>query len=188
MRKYRENTFYEAISTAFGTIGIIWWETTAGPRVRKAFLGGGLKPIEEVVREDYPGTRRLTSPPIVGLGNQIQGFLKGEAAVFDLEMVALEVCGEFQRQVLLAEYGIPRGWVSTYGRIAKHIGVPGGSRAVGRALAENPFPIIIPCHRAVRVNGDVGGYQGGSEMKRALLAMEGVEFTGSKVLMQRVYY
>jgi len=104
-------------------------------------------------------------------------------------MVALEVCGEFQRRVLLAEYGIPRGWVSTYGRIAKHIGVAGGSRAVGRALAENPFPIIIPCHRAVRSDGEIGGYQGGSGMKRALLAMEGVEFTGSGMaLMQRVYY
>jgi len=89
----------------------------------------------------------------------------------------------------LAEYGIPRGWVSTYGKIAKHIGVAGGSRAVGRALAENPFPIIIPCHRAVRVDGVIEGYQGGSEMKRALLAMEGVEFTDrGTVSMQRVYY
>jgi methylated-DNA-[protein]-cysteine S-methyltransferase len=188
VRTYHKNTFYEVISTAFGTMGIIWWETAAGPRVRKTLLGGGLKPIEEVVQDDYPGTRRLSAPAIVDLGNQIQGFLKGEAPVFDLEMLALELCGEFQRQVLLTEYGIPRGWVSTYGRIAKHIGVPGGSRAVGRALAENPFPIIIPCHRAVRVDGDVGGYQGGSGMKRALLAMEGVKFTGGKVLMQRVYY
>jgi len=182
------NTFYELISTAFGTMGIIWWETTAGPRVRKTLLGRGLKPIEEIVRKDYPSTQQLSSPAIVELGKQIQRFLGGEAVVFDLEMVALELCGEFQRQVLLAEYGIPRGWISTYGRIAKHIGVPGGSRAVGRALAENPFPIIIPCHRAVRMDGDIGGYQGGSGMKRALLAMEGVEFTGSKVLMQRVYY
>jgi O-6-methylguanine DNA methyltransferase len=99
------------------------------------------------------------------------------------------VCGAFQRKVLLAEYRIPRGWVSTYGKIAKHVGVAGGSRAVGRALAENPFPIIVPCHRAVRVNGEIGGYQGGSDMKRALLEMEGVEFTEKgRVSMHKVHY
>ncbi|HQO79253.1 MAG TPA: MGMT family protein, partial [Thermodesulfobacteriota bacterium] len=69
-----------------------------------------------------------------------------------------------------------------------HIGIAGSSRAVGTALAKNPFPIIIPCHRAVRANGALGGYQGGIGMKRALLEMEGVEFAGDKVLMLRVYY
>jgi methylated-DNA-[protein]-cysteine S-methyltransferase len=184
-----EQPFYELISTAFGTMGIVWWKAAAGPRVRQTFLSRGQKPVEEVVREEYPNAQLLASPAVVGLGSQLQRFLEGDAVVFDLGMVALEVCGEFQRRVLLAEYGIPRGWVSTYGRIAKHIGVAGGRRAVGRALAENPFPIIIPCHRAVRSDGEIGGYQGGSGMKRALLAMEGVEFTGSGMaLMQRVYY
>jgi len=108
--------------------------------------------------------------------------------VFDLEAVALELCGEFQRRVLLAEHGIPRGWVSTYGRIANYIGSTGAGRAVGTAVAENPFPIIIPCHRAVRTDGTLGGYQGGKGMKRALLEMEGVEFKGAGVSMERVYY
>ena len=182
-------TFYKLITTTFGTMGIVWWKTAVGPRVRQTFLSRGQRSVEEIVQEVYPDAQPLASPGIVGLGTQLQRFLEGEALVFDLETVALEVCGKFQRQVLLAEYGIPRGWVSTYGRIAKHIGVAGGSRAVGRALAENPFPIIIPCHRAVRADGEIGGYQGGSAMKRALLAMEGVEFTGrGKVSMQRVYY
>ena len=69
------------------------------------------------------------------------------------------------------------------------IGCAGGGRAVGRALAENPFPILIPCHRAVRSDGGIGGYQGGSAMKRSLLAMEGVEFIGEdRVSMAMVYY
>ena len=127
-------------------------------------------------------------PPIVQLGNQMRRFLEGEAVVFDLEAVALELCGEFQRRVLLAEHGIPRGWVSTYGRIANYIGSTGAGRAVGTAVAENPFPIIIPCHRAVRTDGTLGGYQGGKGMKRALLEMEGVEFKGAGVSMERVYY
>jgi methylated-DNA-[protein]-cysteine S-methyltransferase len=184
-----DQPFYELIPTAFGTMGIVWWKAATGPRVRQTLLSRGHKPVEEVVRENYPNARLLACSAIVGLGSQIQRFLEGEAVVFDLEMVALEGCGEFQRQVLLVEYRIPRGWVSTYGRIANQIGVAGGSRAVGRALAENPFPIIIPCHRAVRADGKIAGYQGGSGMKQALLAMEGIEFTDrGTVLMQRVYY
>jgi methylated-DNA-[protein]-cysteine S-methyltransferase len=73
--------------------------------------------------------------------------------------------------------------------MAEHLGVPGGARAVGRALARNPFPVVIPCHRAVRTDGDLGGYQGGVPMKRALLEMEGVAFTeAGRVRMDRVHY
>ena len=169
-------------------MGIIWWQTTDGPRVRETLLERGPRSTVEVIRRRYPDTHRLSSPAIAELGDNVRRFLGGEAVVFDLKIIALELCGEFQRNVLLAEYGIPRGWVSTYGRIAKHIGIAGSSRAVGTALAKNPFPIIIPCHRAVRANGALGGYQGGIGMKRALLEMEGVEFAGDKVLMLRVYY
>jgi methylated-DNA-[protein]-cysteine S-methyltransferase len=89
----------------------------------------------------------------------------------------------------LAEYRIPRGWISTYGRIARHLGTPGGARAVGGALARNPFPIIIPCHRAIGANSELGGFRGGLEMKRALLELEGVEFSQTgKVLTDRIYY
>uniref|UniRef100_UPI00257F7FDB methylated-DNA--[protein]-cysteine S-methyltransferase n=1 Tax=Candidatus Borrarchaeum sp. TaxID=2846742 RepID=UPI00257F7FDB len=83
----------------------------------------------------------------------------------------------------------PRGWISTYKRIAEYIGIPNGARAVGNALARNPFPIIIPCHRAVKTDGSLGGYQGGVKMKRVLLEMEGVRFSDKgKIIMNRVYY
>ncbi|MBN2086250.1 MAG: MGMT family protein [Anaerolineales bacterium] len=123
------------------------------------------------------------------MAGRIRAFLNGENIVFDLASAALEVCGEFQRKVLMAEYRIPRGRISTYGRIAKHIGAPGAARAVGTALAANPFPILIPCHRALRADGGIGGYQGGAKMKRSLLEMEGVEFTDSgKACLERVVY
>ena len=76
--------------------------------------------------------------------------------------------------MLEAEHGIPRGRVSSYGLIAARIGSPGGARAVGRALATNPFPIVVPCHRAIRSDGRLGGFQGGAGMKRALLEQEGI--------------
>ena len=79
--------------------------------------------------------------------------------------------------------------MSTYGRIARSLGMPNAARAVGTALSRNPFPIIIPCHRAIRSNGELGGFRGGLEMKRALLELEGVEFSATgKVLTGRFYY
>ena len=79
--------------------------------------------------------------------------------------------------------------MSTYQRIAGHLGHPRAARAVGTALAHNPFPIIVPCHRAIRSNGTLGGFQGGVEMKRALLEMEGVLVDGSgRVVPGQLFY
>jgi len=116
-------------------------------------------------------------------------FLDGEPVVFDLSLLALGDCSPFQRRVLEAEHGIPRGWVTTYGRIAQHVGVPRGARAVGGALARNPFPILIPCHRAIRSDGTLGGFQGGAAMKRTLLELEGVRFgSDGRAVTPRYYY
>lgn len=119
----------------------------------------------------------------------LQVFFEGKIVQFNLGVIDLDTCSEFQRRVLIAEYGIPRGWISTYGRIATHLGHPHAARAVGKALATNPFPVIIPCHRAIRTDGALGGYQGGLLMKKKLLEMEGIQFTNSqKIKMNKVYY
>jgi methylated-DNA-[protein]-cysteine S-methyltransferase len=132
---------------------------------------------------------RTTCAGIRLLADQIQSFLEGKAVDFQVSLIDLGECSEFQRRVLLAEHKVPRGWVSTYGRIARRLGVPHAARAVGTALARNPFPIIIPCHRTIRSNGELGGFRGGLEMKRALLELEGVQFsTTGKVRSDRFYY
>lgn len=78
---------------------------------------------------------------------------------------------------------IPRGKVTTYGAIAKAItGSVRAARAVGQAVAKNPYPIAIPCHRVVRSDGDVGGYSLGAVKKIRLLRAEGVELKGRKVV------
>lgn len=183
-----EQLFHDVMSTRFGSIAIVWWNAPAGPRIRQIFLCGQ-NPAVKVIQEKYPGTRLQSAAEIDALVRQMQRFLEGHDVVFDLGMMAMDVCGEFQRKVLMTEYGIPRGWVSTYGRIAAYVGAEGGGRAAGQALAQNPFPIVVPCHRAVRANGEIGGYQGGSGMKHALLEMEGVKFSGEgRVTMNKVYY
>ena len=113
---------------------------------------------------------------IDSIAGDIEAFLSGADISFSLSSVRMDLCSEFQKKVLVAEHSVPRGHVSTYQRIAERISSPGSSRAVGNALARNPFPIIIPCHRTIRSDGTPGGYQGGTDMKRRLLSMEGVLF------------
>ena len=87
--------------------------------------------------------------------------------------VQLEGSTDFQQHVWNAIQQIPYGEVRTYQWIADRIGSPKSARAVGSATGANPVSILIPCHRVVRSNGGLGGYGGGLERKRQLLALEG---------------
>jgi methylated-DNA-[protein]-cysteine S-methyltransferase len=185
---------YVSISSRWGSLSVVWRETEGAPRVYRVLLP---KEHDQALVEGVtPGALSdagSSLPPIIAeFSERMERFLAGDGVEFEqrhIDLLALETCSGFQRRVLLAEYGIPRGWVSTYGRIAKHLGVPGGARAVGNALGSNPFPIVIPCHRAVRADGRLGGFRGGVEMKRGLLTMEGVEISrAGKVLTDRFYY
>jgi methylated-DNA-[protein]-cysteine S-methyltransferase len=77
---------------------------------------------------------------------------------------------------------IPRGRVTTYGDIAKIIGRPKASRAVGRILNRNPNPVKVPCHRVVMSDGTIGGYAYGKSRKKELLESEGLCFAGDSVV------
>lgn len=137
----------------------------------------------------FPGARAGDDPVVDALAREIEAAIGGAPIRFALSRVDLESCGAFQRRVLEAEHAIPRGWVASYGGIAARIGAPRAARAVGRALATNPFPVVVPCHRAVRGDGGLGGFQGGVEMKRALLEMEGVAVSPEgRVIRPRLFY
>lgn len=106
--------------------------------------------------------------------SQILQYLSGDRRMFELD-IDLRDSTEFQRKVLEAAAAVPPGYVATYGEIAARIGNPGSSRAVGQALARNPIPIIVPCHRVVAADGSLAGYSGagGIETKAHLLRLEG---------------
>lgn len=84
---------------------------------------------------------------------------------------------DFYRKVWLACASIPRGQTRTYGWIAKEIGSPKASRAIGQALAGNPFAPVIPCHRVIRSDGRIGGFSapGGIRVKKLLLEKENIK-------------
>ena len=173
-------------SSSLGTFAVVWLERRGTPVVRRILL-----PNEQLlwsIDSAFPGARPGRHITITKLAHAIRDFLHGADITFPLDRIALDLCSPFQRGVLRAEHRIPRGHVSTYGGIAAHLGSPNLARAVGRALATNPFPIIIPCHRAIASGGRLGGYQGGLAMKRILLAHEGVSFTDDGRIARPHYF
>jgi methylated-DNA-[protein]-cysteine S-methyltransferase len=111
-------------------------------------------------------------PPVLkDTASQLEEYFAGERHAFDVPM-ELDGTG-FQRDVWSELTRIPYGETISYGELARRVGRPSAPRAVGQANGRNPIPIIVPCHRVVASNG-IGGYGGGLELKRALLAIEGV--------------
>jgi len=88
---------------------------------------------------------------------------------------------EFEKDVYLATYRIPKGKVSTYGRIAKEIGRPNAYRAVGNTLHNNPLHPIVPCHRVVKEDGSFGGDEERAAERRRQVKEEGVPIRNGKV-------
>ncbi len=77
---------------------------------------------------------------------------------------------------------VPPGQVTTYGELAKAIGLKNGQRAIGRIMNNNPYPVIVPCHRVIMSNGKIGGYAYGEKIKKNMLQKEGVEIKNGKIL------
>ncbi len=117
------------------------------------------------------------SAPVTDMGREMEKalarYVAGEEPGWPALPLDLGRVGEFQREVLARLATCPRGTVWTYGELAAKAGRPGAARAVGRAMATNPFPIVIPCHRIVGAKGKLTGFGGGLDMKRYLLTLEG---------------
>lgn len=183
------NLFYSSFPSTFDTFTLVWKETNSEAQLQRIFLSDPEMNSEIKALKSFQQIELGSSSPINILGEMIQRFFKGEKVKFTLEQLDFIKCSDIQKKVFLAEYGIPRGWVSTYKRIAESIGISNGARVVGNALAKNPFPIFIPCHRAIKSNGELGGFQGGIKMKRTLLEMEGIEFSDKgKVITDKIFY
>lgn len=105
---------------------------------------------------------------------ELDEYLRGGREAFSIP-IDWALLRPFQREVLKLVYAIPRGETRTYGEIAHQMGRPRAARAVGRANAANPMPIVIPCHRVIGADGKLHGYGGGEGLKTKawLLKLEG---------------
>jgi len=121
------------------------------------------------------------------VGGAIQGIVAVmDGSKHDLSSIPLDERGidDFRRAVYAKTRDIPAGTTRSYGDVARATGRPDGARDVGVALARNPFPIIVPCHRVVAANGALTGFSapGGLETKRRMLELEGAPGYGQQVL------
>jgi methylated-DNA-[protein]-cysteine S-methyltransferase len=130
-----------------------------------------LPELARIVRAYGPGvlpdTRR--SDPVA---RELDQYFAGKRKSFDVA-VDLSPLTDFQRRILGATARVAYGEVATYAQVAAKAGSEKAFRAAGQALTANPIPIVVPCHRVVATGGTLGGYAGGLEAKRRLLALEG---------------
>jgi O-6-methylguanine DNA methyltransferase len=157
---------YARFETVLGGVYVAWNRFGVSAAARSASAPA----FEDWFRQDV-GRPLVAGPPPADLAAKIGEELSGKRRMkFDLRGLT-----EFEQAVLRKTYEIPRGQVRPYGWVAREIRRPAAVRAVGTALANNPIPYFIPCHRVVRMDGEIGNYGGGGpDAKRAILSMEGV--------------
>jgi AraC family transcriptional regulator of adaptative response/methylated-DNA-[protein]-cysteine methyltransferase len=146
--------------------------------VCSVIIGNSNDKMIKILRQEFPRASIAQDEVIVNnLGTCMEKILHciDEGKNLSNLGIPLDVIGTaFQHKVWKELQAIPIGEVRAYSDIAKKIGSPRGSRAVARACATNPVALVIPCHRVVRKNGDLGGYRWGIEKKQSLLKGEGV--------------
>jgi O-6-methylguanine DNA methyltransferase len=157
---------YARFETVLGEVYVAWnrFGVSAAARCESAAQ------FQDTFRREV-GRPLVPAPAPADLAAKIEDELSGKRRMrFDLRGLT-----EFEQAVLRKTYEIPRGEVRPYGWVAREIRRPAAVRAVGTALANNPIPYFIPCHRVVRTDGEIGEYGGGGpEAKKAILTMEGV--------------
>jgi methylated-DNA-[protein]-cysteine S-methyltransferase len=176
---------FALFDTAIGRCGVAWSDRgIAGVRLPEA--------DDEQTRarmlQRYP-TAGETIPPLEvrQLIDRITALLDGEQC--DLSIIPLDMDGvpPFHRRVYEVARQIPPGATLSYGEIAARLGAPRAARAVGQALGQNPFPIVVPCHRVLAAGGKPGGFSahGGLATKLRMLAIEGAQVNGAPASARR---
>jgi methylated-DNA-[protein]-cysteine S-methyltransferase len=162
---------FTIFDTALGECGIAWGERGI-VAVRTPENGGK---VRARLMKRFPSAREAAPPPhIARVIADIAAAMKGEAR--DLAYAALDMRAvpEFNRKVYAVAQGIPFGQTLTYGEVAARLGDKRLAREVGQALGQNPFPIVVPCHRVLAASGKSGGFSapGGVTTKMRLLTAE----------------
>lgn len=154
-----------------------YWHELDSPVGKLLLVGDGRHLIQVGFQS---GPRPLRTPqggiadaaPFQAVIAQLSEYFAGERRRFELPLAPRGT--EFQLRVWRALTEIPYGKTTSYGELARHIGKPNASRAVGLANGANPLPIIVPCHRVIGADGTLTGFGGGLPIKRRLLALESV--------------
>lgn len=166
--------YYQIIKAGKDEIGLVWSNVGKRPRVESVYLPHGKEKVLDRICKEYPGMQCTQRKIPNGIDDVIIALFKGQNKKVSLSAINLKKLTVFQTDVLKQVHRIPRGKVAAYSGIAARTGHSRAARAVGSVMANNPFPLIIPCHRVIRADRKVGQFGGGTQMKRELLEREGV--------------
>jgi methylated-DNA-[protein]-cysteine S-methyltransferase len=166
--------YYQIINASSAEIGLVWRFAENKPIIENIFLPCPHDQLILKMNNKYFSTDLVNRNIYKGIDEQLILIYSGAKIDFNHSLLNYEKLTKFSALVLKQVCNVPPGNVDTYSGLAAEIGSPGAARAVGSALAANPFPLVIPCHRIVRANGSLGGFGGGIRMKSELLMREGV--------------
>lgn len=166
--------YYQIIDVKKGNIGIVWRFLESKPLIENIFLPCPRNQLILKIKREYSAINITERSIPESIAERILELYSGSKVDFDYSLLNLAKLTKFSAKVLKQTCKIPRGEVATYSGLAAKVGSPKAARAVGTALANNPFPLVIPCHRVVRADGFLGGFGGGIRMKKELLGKEGV--------------
>jgi methylated-DNA-[protein]-cysteine S-methyltransferase len=164
---------YTLFETPVGQCALAW---NAGGLVAVQLPERTVAATEVRVRRRFPGAAAQSPPPAVRQAiSAIVKLLRGGPDTLAAIPLDLSRCSPFHRRVYEIARTIPAGETWTYGELAARAGSPGAARAVGQAMARNPFPLVVPCHRVMGAQGWAGGFSahGGVSTKFRLLRIEG---------------
>jgi len=156
-------------------LGPVWVAVSEEGLVALEFVEDKREFIENLQGRGFQVVGDNPKPAVLAV-QQVSEYLQGRRRFFDLP-IDWSGMTPFQKMVLQATFAIPCGEVITYGELAQRVGRPRSARAVGRAEATNPMPLVIPCHRVIGADGKLHGYggRGGLDTKAWLLRMEGAQ-------------
>lgn len=176
---------YHIFETAGGYCGIAWNSLGISRFQLPTRSADATK--RNLLRRD-PGTEPAAPPPEINEAiAAVRRYFDGEKIDFSNVPVDLEGQEEFFRQIYTALRRVAWGQTTTYGTLAKELGAgPQAARDVGQAMAKNPVPLIIPCHRVLAAGGKVGGFSapGGSTAKVRMLELEGIHLKSPEPAQQ----
>ena len=161
-RSSHSTSGFAAFDTAMGRCAVEW----------------SARGLTKVWLPEAPNGRHIDDPPVAVADaiDRLRRLLAGDDV--ELTDVELDLDGipEFDQRVYAAARAVPRGVTATYGELARRVGAPGAAQAVGQAMGNNRFPLVVPCHRVVAAGGGNGGFSapGGVDTKLRLLALESV--------------
>jgi methylated-DNA-[protein]-cysteine S-methyltransferase len=166
------DTSFALFDTAIGPCGITWnGRGVVGVQLPE----GSQDETRARLRRRFPDAREGPPPaPVQRAIDGVVALLRGEPSELDAVTLDMEGVPPFNRRVYEAARRIPPGTTLSYGEVAARMGEPGAARDVGQALGQNPFAIIVPCHRVLAANGKVGGFsaRGGVRTKLRLISSE----------------